>query len=141
MFAKQQHRNLAVQQIKDIQAELTRIHRVIYYEAILKAINENSERTLKPDEQKWLGSLGCLTKKTGPFSDEDKKESDALIKKLKHLHTLPGLGITENERVAIVAALNLSKGHWYVCPKGHPYVITEVCTDIKIFITHKICLL
>ena len=32
----------------------------------------------------------------------------------------------EHERITIVSALNMKQGHWYVCPNGHPYVITEV---------------
>ena len=76
-----------------------------------------------------------LTKKTGPFTEEDLQKFDSLVKKLQHLNNLPGLGITERERVAIVSALNMSQGHWYVCPKGHPYVITEVCIYFKRFIS------
>ncbi|CAF2702168.1 unnamed protein product [Rotaria sp. Silwood2] len=125
LFSKPQNRNFAEQQIKDIEAELIRFRRVIYYEALLKFINENSKCTLKSDEQNLLDSLKHLTKKAGRFTDIDKENFDSLIKTLEHLYNLPGLGITENERVAIVAALNLKKGHWYVCPKGHPYVITE----------------
>eukprot|EP00057_Strongylocentrotus_purpuratus_P012022 XP_011666496.1 PREDICTED: NFX1-type zinc finger-containing protein 1-like [Strongylocentrotus purpuratus] len=36
-----------------------------------------------------------------------------------------GLGITEEERKEIVAAIGLTKGHWYKCPKGHVYAIGE----------------
>ncbi|CAF1113620.1 unnamed protein product [Adineta steineri] len=66
-----------------------------------------------------------LTKKPGPFTEQDKQKFDTLVKKFQHLNNLPGLGITERERLAIVGALSLTQGHWYVCPKGHPYVITE----------------
>ncbi|CAM4958751.1 unnamed protein product [Rotaria socialis] len=125
LFAQPQNRNFAEQQIKDIEAELIRFRRVIYYEALLKFINENSKCTLKPDEQSSLDTLKHLIEKRGRFTDVDKEKFDSLIKTLENLYNLPGLGITENERVAIVAALNLKKGHWYVCPKGHPYVITE----------------
>lgn len=33
--------------------------------------------------------------------------------------------ITESERKQIVGALGLSAGHWFKCPNGHYYVITE----------------
>ena len=37
-----------------------------------------------------------------------------------------GLGcITEDERIEIVKAIGLSKGHWYKCPNGHIYCIGE----------------
>jgi len=76
-----------------------------------------------------------LTTKTGPFTESDQQKFDSLVKKFQHLNNIPGLGITEVERVAIVSALNLTQGHWYVCPKGHPYVITEVCICFKMFIS------
>lgn len=37
----------------------------------------------------------------------------------------PGLGITEEEREMIVSAMNMQPGHWYKCPNGHVYLITE----------------
>ena len=132
LFQHRQHRNFAEQQINDIQAELKRIRRVIYIETLVFSLK--SIRVLKADEKEDIDSMQYLTKKTGPFTNEDLQKFDSLIKKLEHLNNLPGLGITENERVAIVSALNLAQGHWYVCPQGHPYVITEVCIYFKIFI-------
>jgi hypothetical protein len=76
-----------------------------------------------------------LTTKIGPFTEPDQQKFDSLVKKFQHLNNIPGLGITEKERVAIVSALNLTQGHWYVCPEGHPYVITEVCICFKMFIS------
>ncbi|CAF2465989.1 unnamed protein product [Rotaria sp. Silwood2] len=126
LFTHPQYRNFAEQQINDIEAELIRIRRVIYFETLVLSINQqNLTRSLKTDEQEDIDSMQYLTNKIGPFTELDQQKFDSLVKKLGHLNNLPGLGITERERVAIVAALNLSKGHWYVCPKGHPYVITE----------------
>jgi hypothetical protein len=116
------YRNLAEQQINDIQAELERIRRLIYIEALVFSLKQS----LKPNDQEGIDSMQNLTKKAGPFTNEDKQKFDGLAKKFEHLNNLPGLGITERERVAIVSALNMTKGHWYVCPQGHPYVITEV---------------
>lgn len=36
-----------------------------------------------------------------------------------------GLGISEVERMQIVKALNMTQGHWFKCPNGHPYAIGE----------------
>ncbi len=36
-----------------------------------------------------------------------------------------GLGITDDERVMILKAIGLNKGHWYKCPNGHVYAIGE----------------
>ncbi len=95
---------------------------MIYIEALVVSLKQS----LKPNEKEGLDSMQYLTKKAGPFTTEDQQKFDSLLKQLEHLNNLPGLGITERERVAIVSALSMGKGHWYVCPKGHPYVITEV---------------
>lgn len=36
-----------------------------------------------------------------------------------------GLGISDKERIEIVRAMGMKQGHWYKCPNGHIYVITE----------------
>jgi hypothetical protein len=123
LFTHRQYRNFAEQQIKDIQAELERIRRLIYIETLVFSLKQD----LKSNEKEGIDSMQYLTKKTGRFTGEDQQKFDSLVKKFEYLNNLPGLGINERERVAIVSALNMSQGHWYVCPKGHPYVITEVC--------------
>ncbi|CAF0978486.1 unnamed protein product [Adineta steineri] len=121
-----QHRNFSLQQTNDIQAELERIRRLIYIETLIHSYKSQIlTRTLKKEDQEGLDSMQYLTKKPGPFTEQDKQKFDTLVKKFQHLNNLPGLGITERERLAIVGALSLTQGHWYVCPKGHPYVITE----------------
>lgn len=116
------HRNFAEQQTNDLQAELNRIRRLIYIETLVKSITQK----LKPNEQEGIDIMRYLISKSGPFTDADQQKFDSLFTQLQHLNNIPGLGITDRERLAIVSALNLDKGHWYVCPKGHPYIITEV---------------
>lgn len=36
-----------------------------------------------------------------------------------------GLGITDRERQEIVNAMGMRQGHWFKCPNGHIYIITE----------------
>ncbi|CAF3403136.1 unnamed protein product [Rotaria socialis] len=126
LFAHPPYRNFAEQQINDIEAELLRINRLIFIETLLHSLKQQiPPQKLNPADQEGLDSMKYLVKKTSPFTSLDKQKFDSQAKKLEHLCNLSGLGITERERVSIVAALNLTKGHWYVCPKGHPYVITE----------------
>jgi hypothetical protein len=107
---------------------------VICIEALVYSLKQQSpKRDLKPDEHESIDSMQWLTKKTGPFTNEDQQKFDSLYKRLEHLNNLPGLGINERERLAIVSALSMGKGHWYVCPEGHPYVITEVCIYLMMF--------
>jgi hypothetical protein len=103
-------------------SELKRIRRVIYIESLVFSLKQ----TLKEHEKDDIDSMLYLTKKPIPFTNEDQEKFDDLVKKFEYLNNLPSLGITEKERIAIVSALNMSKGHWYVCPNGHPYIITEV---------------
>ena len=127
LCADRGHQNLAQQQIDDIQAELDRIHRVIFIEALDHSLQQPSQlKILKQSETDDIDYMRYLTKKSGSFTASDKHDFDARMKKIEHLNNIPGLGINERERAAIVSALNMGQGHWYVCPKGHPYVITEV---------------
>ena len=67
--------------------------------------------------------LKLLTNIWCPFTDDQVsiwKKYNAELKK-----ACSGLGISDVERKQIVAAMNLSKGHWYSCPNGHVYAIGE----------------
>ena len=122
LFTHRYNRSFAEQQLLDLQSELKRIHRVINFETLVAELPQ----TLKAHEQEIFDSMQHLIEKSGPFTDSDRRTFDDLVKNFRDLFNLPGLGITEHERKDIVSALNLSKGRWYVCPNGHPYLITEV---------------
>jgi hypothetical protein len=122
LSTQRHNRNFAEQQLIDIQSELERIRRVIYIETLVFSLKQ----TLKENEQKGIDSMQNLTKKTGAFTDQDRQKFDDLVKQFEYLNNLPDLGITECEQIAIASVLNMSKDNWYVCPNGHPYVITEV---------------
>ena len=122
LFKQRHYRNFAEQQLKDIQAEFQRIRRVIFIETLILSLKQ----TLNNNEKEGIDMMRGLISKSGPFTNEDRQKFDDLVKQYEYLNNLPGLGITENERKAIVSAFNMKQGHWYVCPNGHPYVITEV---------------
>ena len=127
LLAQQQHRNFAEQQVQDIQSELERVQRVIHFETLQRSIQSmRPPPVLKADEQAAIVQIEYLARKIGRFTNDDRQKFDGLIKKLQHLSNVLGLGINEEERVAIVKALNMGGGHWYTCPNGHPYIITEV---------------
>ena len=117
-------RNFAEQQIQDIQSEFERIRCVIIFESLLASLKQ---RELKQNEIDSIEIIKHLLRKPNRFTETNKTEFHSQIEKLKHLDNIPGLGINDHERKAIVSALDMKKGHWYVCPKGHPYIITEVC--------------
>ena len=59
------------------------------------------------------------------------------IKLLSEKYSVDGL--SDEERIKIVEAMGLEKGHWFKCPNGHYYVIddcggattTSKCPDCK----------
>lgn len=122
LSTQQHYRNFAEQQLTDIQSELERARRVIYIKVLIASL----QKTLTINEKEGVDSMQHLTTKPGPFTDQDRQKFDQLTKEFAYLNNLPGLGITDGERKGIVSALNMKKGHWYTCPNGHPYVITEV---------------
>jgi len=67
--------------------------------------------------------------KEGYFMSTDKISTNFVNKfcvSLKDIGKKYGVGcITEQERIEIVNAIGLSKGHWFKCPNGHIYCIGE----------------
>ncbi|CAG0882921.1 unnamed protein product [Darwinula stevensoni] len=56
---------------------------------------------------------------TEEMNQEAHKELDAASK------SCGGLGISNEERIMILKAMNLGQGHWYKCPNGHIYAIGD----------------
>ncbi|XP_071959185.1 NFX1-type zinc finger-containing protein 1-like [Antedon mediterranea] len=79
----------------------------------------------------------CFTD-VGPLKEDDINKIQACLKNIRdNCGRVPG--ISEEERLQIVKAIGLSKGHWFKCPKGHIYAIGEcggatvesVCPECK----------
>ncbi|XP_063071469.1 NFX1-type zinc finger-containing protein 1 isoform X2 [Engraulis encrasicolus] len=62
---------------------------------------------------------------TCPFSEDDEQHVKQALADLDAKLPRTGLGITDQERVMIVQAMGLAKGHWYKCPNGHVYAIGD----------------
>jgi len=50
---------------------------------------------------------------------------ESLFKRISVLLKSPYAGLTKIELDDIKNAMGMQQGHWYECPNGHPYVITE----------------
>ncbi|XP_074653872.1 NFX1-type zinc finger-containing protein 1-like [Tubulanus polymorphus] len=59
------------------------------------------------------------------ITEQEETDIETFLKKLKKAIPNSGLGISEAERVQIVQAIGLARGHWYACPNGHVYAIGE----------------
>ena len=61
--------------------------------------------------------------KTEKLSEE---KQDDILDCLSTMNKKYGIdGLTESERVEIVEAMGLPKGHWFKCPNGHFYCIAD----------------
>ena len=52
------------------------------------------------------------------YSQKEQDVTRTLLKQLEKLVPRTGLGVSEAERVMILQAMQLTKGHWFKCPKG-----------------------
>lgn len=110
------------QEINDAERELDRSKALLALVKVQQTILD-MKKQLEPALKREVKTLERLLEKS--FSDEIKQRSQDLMKRLREFTNVPGLGITEAERVMIVKAVGLSQGHWYKCPRGHVYAIGE----------------
>lgn len=110
------------QQVFDLQRELQR----------LILLTELNARCYKADKrgksqgiQDQVKTIRKLLEKNGQFTELDESRVEDAMKDLDILLPPSGLDITEEERKMIVSTMNMAPGHWYKCPNGHVYVITE----------------
>jgi len=73
----------------------------------------------KSDQPEAISAL-ALFNKSVPLDEKQKAALKETWKKIGN-----GLGIDDNERVMILKAMRLNKGHWYKCPNGHVYAIGD----------------
>ena len=52
------------------------------------------------------------------LTDDETTTMKTALKKLSTELFVPGLGITNEEKIQIVQAIGLRQGHWYKCPNG-----------------------
>uniref|UniRef100_A0A8C3VVW4 NFX1-type zinc finger-containing protein 1 n=1 Tax=Catagonus wagneri TaxID=51154 RepID=A0A8C3VVW4_9CETA len=123
------------QELDDLQSEIQRLT----YLVDLLARCKMAEGKVRGSVAEEVNSVRKILERTCKFT---KKDEQLVQKKMEVLKaTLPqsGLGISEEERVQIVKAMGYPQGHWFKCPNGHIYVISEcggamqraTCPDCK----------
>ena len=84
-------------------------------------------KTLKAEDSEALADSAIKLFEGGhtkpKITEEEQKEIDKQIGKIGSGYRVSQL--TEIERIQIVKAVGLSKGHWFKCPNGHIYCIGE----------------
>nr|XP_023014369.1 NFX1-type zinc finger-containing protein 1-like [Leptinotarsa decemlineata] len=111
------------QEIEDITLEINRLKRRSQFEQI-KTSSTFSTYVTKDDVQQQVTKISDLLNSLLRYSSDLDDTLQSELEKLKELTASP-IQISEAERIAIVKAIGLSPGHWYKCPNGHPYLITE----------------
>ncbi|KAH0619379.1 hypothetical protein JD844_003897 [Phrynosoma platyrhinos] len=71
-------------------------------------------------------TLRRLLEGPGKFTPDDERLVKVKMEALKAVLPTSGLSISEAEKLQILAAFNgKSRGHWFKCPNGHVYLITQ----------------
>nr|CAD7415986.1 unnamed protein product [Timema poppensis] len=114
---------LSQQEVKEINIELQRFHRLSQMSIVesLYSFQTTIDRHGKmQDYEEAAKMLDSIEKYTG---DKDVRVNQ-IIRDLQSI-LRESLEFHENERKEIVKAMGLKQGHWFKCPNGHVYVITE----------------
>lgn len=82
---------------------------------------------MAPKDEERLNQLAVRTYLSGTqgpkMTSEDEEEVSDLVTYCNKLYNVTGL--SDSERIEIVNAIGLPKGHWFKCKNGHLYCIGE----------------
>ncbi|XP_045592741.2 NFX1-type zinc finger-containing protein 1-like [Procambarus clarkii] len=110
---------IAPQMVGEVSCELERLMILpAYWTFNEKCINHSNDKV-----KEIKVKLEKLMDPTIKFNAELDTKIRALLKESEEY--VGGLGINESEKIMILKAMGLKQGHWYKCPNGHVYCITE----------------
>jgi hypothetical protein len=109
------------QELSDLQRE---IQRLTYLVNLLTRC-KMAEGKVRGSVAEEVFSIRSILERTCKFTQEDEQLVQKKMDALKATLPCSGLGISEEERVQIVTAMGYPRGHWFKCPNGHIYLISE----------------
>ena len=117
---------LSDQQLSDIRSELQRLMCIARLcDLEFKVVTKKC--TVSSIDQSRLSKVAAQLSESQrhgmKLTPDIEEEVSALIAHFNEKYAVSGL--TEAERVEIVNAIGLTKGHWFKCPNGHYYCIGE----------------
>ena len=117
---------LSKQQKKDIQCEVYRLTSLINFVDFFHKVNLRKVSLSEADEIKLI-SLAAVVHYSGWTTDRlSEEKQDEIVDCLSAMNKKYGInGLTDSERIEIVEAMGLPKGHWFKCPNGHFYCIGD----------------
>ncbi|XP_072308697.1 NFX1-type zinc finger-containing protein 1-like [Eucyclogobius newberryi] len=120
-WLKSPQQKFTEQQMYDLERELRRLTLL----AELTALRNTTQFKRMEDESKSeQHTIQDALEKCGPFTEDDEERVKPILEELKNKFPDTGLGISDEERKMIVSAIQMP-GHWFKCPNGHVYLITE----------------
>lgn len=117
---------LSLQQVSDVTCELRRLSCAARVRDFLCKVDRNKSALSVEDHQKVTETVGVV--RDSGFKREKLTEDgeQSILDQIKGLCAAYNVGVvSERERIAIVKAIGLTKGHWFKCPNGHYYCIGE----------------
>ena len=115
---------LSDQQKTDVQSEM---YRLMSLTKLLDLGWKTTDVNLSESDGRTLNAMFVRVHESGWKSDKLKeKDYDDIIEFIAKIITKYRVsGLIESERIEIVEAIGLAKGHWFKCPNGHFYCIGE----------------
>ena len=108
------------QQVSDLQKELQRVTLLAELNARCTMAREQITKI-----QAEVDAIRRVLDKIDSFTEQDADQVKLALKDIEEKIPYTGLGISDKEKAMVVSALKLPPGHWYKCPNGHVYIITE----------------
>ena len=117
---------LSKQQNKDIQCEIYRLVSLINFMDFFHKVKLQRVSLSEADEMKLI-SLAAVVHYSGWTTDRlSEEKQDEIVDCVSAMNKKYGVnGLTDSERIEIVEAMGLPKGHWFKCPNGHFYCIGD----------------
>jgi hypothetical protein len=120
---RQRGKKISGQEIDDINMEILRFHRVCQLQR-LKSEPNYRVCCNKPEVKDCYETAHQIAYNIEKYTEEfDRKLKNALENLSKVVDC--AVKITDTERKEIVRAMGFKQGHWFKCPNGHIYIITE----------------
>ena len=118
--------HLSEQNKSDIEFEYNRLSALFH---LCQLCNSLKNANVTKDHLDFINEVATDILCKAYLTQKDKIANDFLSKlctTLEEIGKQYGVGcITQQERMEVVKAVGLSKGHWYKCPNGHFYCIGE----------------
>ena len=115
---KNERRLFAEGQIEEMEWYVTRVKQLATYFILCGALMKRSAE----DKGKLADTVRCcwiqLTRSSPRYNDEAYQQVRVYLKLIEKTVNATGLGISNEEKLEIIRAVGLSKGHWFKCPKG-----------------------